>query len=137
MEQKPPPRASQILLRYAVAYALQEAFWGGLKPSVVKLLEASLEGKTAPVAVAPVGTKLLREWNGTIHEVEVLDSGVLYRGALYRSLSEVAKLISGHHRSGPLFFGLKERSPAKVVHPAQLAAAQGDALKALVRTLPP
>ena len=50
---------------------------------------------------------LVREWHGVGHQVTILDNGVLYRGQRYRSLSEVARLITGCRWSGPRFFGLK------------------------------
>jgi hypothetical protein len=52
---------------------------------------------------------LLREWQGVTHQVTVIEDGVLYRGQRYRSLSEVARLITGSRWSGPLFFGLKAK----------------------------
>ena len=54
-----------------------------------------------------MGTVLLREWHGTRHQVTVLENGAVYRGKRYRSLSEIAHLITGSKWSGPLFFGLK------------------------------
>jgi hypothetical protein len=53
---------------------------------------------------------LIREWQGTKHRVTVLDKDVVYRGRRYKSLSEVARAITGTHWSGPLFFGLKNRA---------------------------
>jgi hypothetical protein len=50
---------------------------------------------------------LIREWGGTRHEVTVLENGAMFRGKRYRSLSQVARVITGSHWSGPLFFGLK------------------------------
>lgn len=61
------------------------------------------------VRVKP-GTRLLRTWQGKTHEVLVTDTGVLWRGRPYRSLSEVARTITGQRWSGPLFFGLKRRA---------------------------
>ena len=53
------------------------------------------------------GTKFLREWNGRTHEViAVADGGFLYRGIAYRSLSAIAREITGTRWSGPAFFGL-------------------------------
>ena len=54
---------------------------------------------------------LIREWHGARHQVTVLDDGAVYRGKRYRSLSEIARVITGSRWSGPLFFGLK--APAK------------------------
>jgi hypothetical protein len=51
----------------------------------------------------------MREWHGVTHEVRVLDRGVLYKRRRYRSLTEVAKLITGAHWNGPQFFGLRSK----------------------------
>ena len=56
------------------------------------------------------GTVLIREWRGVRHRVVVLDNDVTYRGRRYKSLSEVARAITGTRWSGPLFFGLKGRA---------------------------
>ena len=56
------------------------------------------------------GTVLIREWRGVRHRVIVLDNDVVYRGRRYKSLSEVARAITGARWSGPLFFGLKGRA---------------------------
>ena len=57
------------------------------------------------------GAVLIREW-GIKHQVMVLEQGFSYRGQRYRSLSELARLITGSRWSGPLFFGLKNRTEA-------------------------
>ena len=56
----------------------------------------------------PAGTKLVREWGGQTHEVTVLANGAWfqYQGQTYKTLSKVAKVITGAHWSGPRFFGL-------------------------------
>ena len=112
-----PAHIGQSLLLQAVAYRLQERVLGGLKSSTRRLLERaaedSLHGRTpteAPARVTP-GSVLIREWHGVSHRVTVLADGVLLRGARYRSLSEVARKITGTRWSGPRFFGL--RAPAK------------------------
>ncbi|WP_422302369.1 DUF2924 domain-containing protein [Candidatus Binatus sp.] len=51
-----------------------------------------------------------REWGGTRHEVTVVENGVMFRGKRYRSLSQVARMITGRQWSGPLFFGVKARA---------------------------
>ena len=114
---EPPIQISRDLLMLAVAYRLQERALGGLKPHVRRALERAAEDLAAgrPVGSAPrfkPGTRLLREWNGVTHQVEIAQDGVLYRGERYRSLSEVARLITGTRWSGPLFFGLKDRRRA-------------------------
>jgi DUF2924 family protein len=109
-----PPHLSRDLLRRAVAYRMQENILGGLKPATRRLLERVAENARAhkPTKVVPtrrVGPSaiLLREWGGTRHEVTVLENGAMFRGKRYRSLSQVARVITGSHWSGPLFFGLK------------------------------
>jgi hypothetical protein len=56
---------------------------------------------------AETGTVLVRDWGGVTHQVKVLEDGILLRGKRYKSLSEVARVITGSRWSGPLFFGLK------------------------------
>ena len=116
---EPPPRSSRKLLISAIAYRIQERAVGGLKRSVRRLLEHASGDKgsrqilpTRPVTRATTGTVLIRDWQGISHHVTVLDRGVLYRKKNYRSLSQVARVITGCRWSGPLFFGLRGRSKA-------------------------
>ena len=98
----------------AMAYRLQERAYGGLKPSTRRLLAEVTEGtargsspKTPQVRKAQSGTILVREWQGNAHRVTMLDKGVSFNGRHYRSLSEVAREITGSRWSGPRFFGLR------------------------------
>ena len=61
--------------------------------------------RKARTALAP-GSRLVREWQGRPHTIEVLEDGFLYVGRRYRSLSEIARAITGARWSGPRFFGL-------------------------------
>jgi hypothetical protein len=113
---EPPHRVSRELLTRAVAYRIQEQVRGGLKPSTRRLLErlavdarSGRPLKLSPYVPASAGTVLMRDWQGITHEVKVLDRGVLYKRKRYRSLSEVARLITGSRWSGPLFFGLHSK----------------------------
>jgi hypothetical protein len=113
-----PVRIGQSLLLQAVAYRLQERVLGDLKPSTRRLLERAAEDNSgrrtpteAPATKATPGSVLIREWHGVSHRVTVLADGVLLRGTRYRSLSEVARKITGARWSGPRFFGL--RAPTK------------------------
>jgi hypothetical protein len=93
----------------AVAYKMQERVYGGLPPSIRRMLLAepgASQGRKSPRR-ASIGTVLLREWRGKTHQVTIGEEGVLYRGKRYRSLSEVARIITGTRWSGPAFFGLK------------------------------
>ena len=112
----PPRHISRELLTRAVAYRIQEQVRGGLKPSTRRLLirlandaRAGRPLKPEPTAPAPAGTVLMREWHGVTHEVRVLDRGVLYKRRRYRSLTEVAKVITDAHWNGPQFFGLRSK----------------------------
>jgi Protein of unknown function (DUF2924) len=60
------------------------------------------------------GTVLTREWGGQHHRVTVLDGGFVWDGRPYRSLSEIAKLITGTKWNGPRFFGLRDKKEAEV-----------------------
>ena len=108
---EPPRRISSRLLRGAIAYRLQERALGGLKTSTRRLLLRAADGVVRGGSIVhdrklKPGTRLLREWQGVTHEVIVLDDGVLFRGERHRSLSEVARAITGSRWSGPRFFGL-------------------------------
>ena len=108
-----PPRLSRDLMLRAVAYALQIRVFGEPPSGTIKKLGASKEhaGEAVPLAkpsrrdLSP-GARLVREWHGRTHSVEVLRQGFLFEGKVYRSLSEIARRITGSHWSGPRFFGL-------------------------------
>ena len=111
-----PPKMSRKLLRYAIAYRLQENAYGGLDKKTRRLLDKAAANLAAGKPVVPngpkvkPGTRLLREWHGTMHEVIVLENGVQFRDEIWPSLSAVAREITGARWSGPRFFGLKERT---------------------------
>lgn len=111
----PPPRLGRLLMVRGIAYRLQQQALGGLRPATGRRLARAAEDITAgrapaqgPPTIKP-GTRLLREWQGVIHEVIVIEDGFQYRGRTWRSLSAVAREISGTRWSGPLFFGLRNR----------------------------
>ena len=98
----------------AIAYRLQEQAFGGLKPSIRRLLArvaeetaAGSSPKSRSVRKAEPVTILVREWQGNTHRVTVLGDGVSFKGKCYRSLSEIAREITGSRWSGPRFFGLR------------------------------
>ena len=117
----PPPRTSRSLMIRAVAYKMQEKVLGGLKPQtrrvLVRLTEEASTSRTSVAPAAPKlrpGTRLVREWQGVTHQVLVLEDGVLFHRQHFRSLSEVARLITGSRWSGPRFFGLNPTARDKV-----------------------
>jgi len=112
----PPTRLSRDLLIRGVAYRVQAGAEGGLSLAAKRRLRALSEGanrrgklaEPAPVFQKP-GTKLVREWHQQVHTVSVLDDGFEYQGERYRSLTRIARRITGVHWSGPRFFGISKR----------------------------
>lgn len=109
---RPVPRVSPSLLRLALAYALQAKAFGGLSRQTQQRLAQLAAAKTRTSSVQP-GMRLVREWNGSIHVVVISeDSTVQWNDREWRSLSEVARAITGTRWSGPAFFGLKQKAAA-------------------------
>ena len=111
----PIPRIGRSLMIMAMAYRLQEKAYGGLKPSAERMLGRIIDehsNRQLLTATRPLGagTVLIREWRGVRHRVTVDEQGVVYRDHCYRSLSEVARAITGTRWSGPRFFGLGRRA---------------------------
>ena len=112
----PPAQIRRKLLLRAVAYRMQEEAYGGLSAKTRKQLArvardlAAGRSLTAASAKIKPGTRLLREWQGVVHEVIVLEDSVLYRGKHWPSLSAAAREITGARWSGPRFFGLNGKA---------------------------
>jgi len=126
----PPPKGARrdFLLR-AAAWRLQASRLGGLSPDTRRMLraataqvkeksaetrsgagaaerDASVSSVTAPRKQPSPGTRLVRDWNGRSHVVDVLVEGFAFEGRLHKSLTAIARQITGAHWSGPRFFGL-------------------------------
>lgn len=105
-----PPRLRAETLRRLLAYESQAKTLGGLTAKEMRTLRSIANGKTGGTpGAANVGTHLVREWNGRTYRVEVSEAGYVLDGMTYRSLSAVAKRITGTAWSGPRFFGLTRR----------------------------
>ena len=108
----PAPNLAAELLRLGLGYKLQEQRYGGLDRSTRALLRQVADRGSEPTSAAPLprkltaGTRLVRDWHGTGHTVTVLDDGFEYDGRHWKSLSAIAKAITGAHWNGPRFFGL-------------------------------
>ena len=97
-----------------LAYRIQENAHGGLKPSTRSELRRIAQGLEKPGGPTESknrtkmksGTRLIRQWRGEAHEIGATESGFEYRGTTYRSLSEIARKITGTRWSGPAFFKL-------------------------------
>ncbi len=123
---RPPRIRSREFLWKRVAWKIQEAKYGGLstvaKARLEELIQSldlpldenerrvtgKLKGKRRLNDPTP-GTVLVREWKGQQLRVEVLDRGYRWQDQTYRSLSAVAKAVTGSHWNGRLFFGLTTR----------------------------
>ena len=105
------PRVSPALLRLALGYELQIKALGGLsRPSQQRLAQLGA-AKTQTCSTTP-GMRLVREWHGTVHIITVGEDGAIrWNEREWKSLSEIARTITGTRWSGPAFFGLKERMP--------------------------
>jgi hypothetical protein len=111
-----PPRQNRRFLESRLAYRIQELEYGGLKPSIVERLEAlgeELDGGNAAVRKRrtddrPIaGTRLIREYQGVEHCTTVLTDGFEYQGRPYKSLSAIARAITGTRWNGWVFFGIR------------------------------
>ncbi|MGQ0589128.1 MAG: DUF2924 domain-containing protein [Sphingosinicella sp.] len=112
LTRSPVPRISPNLLRLALAWEIQAEAWGGLSRRTQQTLDQLARAKTSTSPARP-GMRLVREWNGRTHVVEVGEDNVIrWNGREWRSLSEVAREITGTRWSGPAFFGLKKRCAA-------------------------
>lgn len=110
------PHASPSLLRHLIAHRLQEKAIGKLPTYIERELD-KLSGNsdaTAPTLPrrGPIlpGTRFVREWNGRTIAVTATDGGFEWDSETYRSLSEIARKVTGAHWSGPRFFGLKAKA---------------------------
>jgi hypothetical protein len=116
-----PPGHNRRFLESRLAYRIQELAYGGLKPETRKRLEVlgeqfadrNITRRRIRDDVMPIaGTRLLREWQGVEHTVTVLTEGYEWQGRPYRSLSAVARAITGTRWNGLVFFGLKSQRSA-------------------------
>lgn len=107
----PPAAFTPDLLARGIAWRLQENALGGLSPAARRLLSQTGEGVSRPlrtstrVALRP-GNRLVRRWRGRTYVVEVSESGLVFDGERFSSLSGIANKITGTRWSGPKFFGL-------------------------------
>ena len=116
-----PPPYNRRFLESRLAYRVQELAYGGLKPETVARLEAlgdQLDGGNVVIRrmrgddMPIVGTRLVREYQGVDHCVTVLRDGFEYEGRAYKSLSAIARAITGTRWNGLLFFGIRNRRRA-------------------------
>jgi hypothetical protein len=113
-----PPMYNRRHLEARLAYRIQELAYGALKPETLKRLHQLAEQfdggdpvrRKRPASDRPIaGTRLIREYQGVEHCVTVRDQDFEYQGRPYKSLSAIARAITGTRWNGLLFFGLKSR----------------------------
>ncbi len=124
-----PPAYNRPHLVSRLAYRIQELTFGGLSETAEAKMEAIMEAsgldenggepqsrrrraigrKDGPI----IGTRIVRDWNGRTHEVTTVHGGFQYEGGIYRSLTAVAKAITGTHWNGRAFFGIPGKSRKK------------------------
>ena len=140
-----PPHLPKALLHRIIAYRIQAKAYGDLDRASVKFLDRVAADRVRrlargerlkPRAVPPVppvpraglkpGTLLVREHDGVLHRVMVLEDGFTWNGGTFRSLSEVARAITGTNWNGPRFFGLRDKA----------GPARGDAVPETLPVLP-
>lgn len=131
---KTPPAYNRTFLISRLAYRIQELAYGGISNATRQNMRDVLASsgfseiggnrrnqrqqtnrdrrKEMPV----IGTRLVRDWNGSRYEVITVPGGFEYDGKLYRSLSAIAKAITGTHWNGKLFFGIAKANTGKARH---------------------
>jgi hypothetical protein len=116
-----PPRFRRDLLLAFLAYRIQEKCQGGLSAAARRELRAlskavgrNKDYRPASTPAYKPGTRLIRRWGREVHEVTILAEGYAYRGEVYRSLSEIARLITGTRWNGQAFFGQRMKKGKRV-----------------------
>lgn len=119
----PPAKTSQSLMQKVLSFEIQSTMLGALEKKTKKkifTLQRQIKNSSTdkaqtqkPKIILKPGTRLLREWKGATHCVEVIENGFVWQGNYYRSLSAIARLITGAHWSGPRFFGITTHNDAK------------------------
>ena len=118
---QPPKRVARDLLMLGVAWKIQQQAHGGLSVAtqrhlaeMAKVMDRDGDITRIRVARLKPGAKLVREWHGKVHTVIVIEDGFEWRGRHWRSLSVIAREITGVHWSGPRFFGLNGKAGQQI-----------------------
>lgn len=127
-----PDTLRRDMLVRSILWQIQARAFGGLKPATRKyLLEVAdaTHSKTSAAPAPPLrirsGTKLIRAWQNQTHTVTALDEGFMWQGKRYRSLSQIARSITGTRWNGLVFFGVKRKSASQTPRGRKLEAANG------------
>jgi Protein of unknown function (DUF2924)/Recombinase len=117
----PPAAFSKDLMARAICHQLQEEAFGDLSASTARLLRSFVKPGVEPPWQVKVGSVIIREHQGVVHEVLVVPGGFCWQGKSYDSLSIIAKTITGTNWNGPRFFGLR----SKKIHDQEKGATTG------------
>ncbi len=129
---KPAPAGfSKDLIARALAYRLQEQHLVGLDARDRRAVSMAARAEAGVIQHLKVGSVIVREYQGVLHEVMVVPDGLCWRGRTYTSLSTIAELITGTRWNGPRFFGLRRRNDAAA------SVASADAVETAVSSSPP
>jgi hypothetical protein len=109
MKADAPSALTKDLLARILIWHLQEEIWGGLSKATLKFLENHAAGQAQPKGIRRFksGTVLVREYQGQRHSVTVTPDGFVWNETTYKSLSVIAREITGSRWNGPRFFGLR------------------------------
>ena len=124
---KPPPRnTSPQFMSRVITYHWQEEAYGGLPRKIeqqitmlIRQHKQSSDKSITPQTQMKSGTTLRRLWQGKIYEVSAASDGFMHNGRSYKSLSEVARTITGTRWNGHVFFGLKRKTKAELIEAAK------------------
>jgi len=129
-----PPRLSRDLLVRSIAYRVQELVRGGLSKATRRKILALTKALQSNGSIEPddgpnlrPGVRLVREWRGRTHRVQVTEDSFEYDGKPYSSLSKIAHAITGAHWSGPRFFGLNRKPTPNPQESRDASAGREDA----------
>jgi hypothetical protein len=129
---KPAPTGfSKDLIARALAYRLQEQHLGGLDARDRRAISMAARAEAGAIQHLKVGSVIVREYQGVLHEVMVVPDGLCWRGRTYTSLSTIAALITGTRWNGPRFFGLRRRDAVAA------SAVSADVAEAAASSSPP
>lgn len=105
-ESPPPVKSRREFLIGNIVWAIQANQNGNFKKQREKLIKSSTSKRIKTNTSYKEGTRLVREWDGITHEVKVVTNGFIWQQQEYKTLSEIARAITGTRWSGPRFFGL-------------------------------
>jgi len=111
-----PKTLRREMLVRSILWQIQAKAFGGLNPATRKYLVKVADAARSPAAKTPApplriraGTRLIRDWQNRTHTVTALEEGFEWQGKRYRSLSQIARSITGTRWNGPVFFGVKRK----------------------------